>query len=615
MCKYRYRWLILLFFAFLPASSDGWCQAPASPRPAAPVWDFQTTPGVELIAEKHIPTVLPPNYPIDRRGAPTYKFRVEGVPTGESFYLWQNGLDQDPVLIEAGLGFTVDDQGRLVLRHEGGTAPFPMSHHNFLRGERVEYSIVSVDGRTRAFEEVEPYPLEAKNESGYHVSMRLLTLHAYMIVCTGFEPKSEVTFFAKEGEFIDITDTRYDASIGMGIFIPDAEEGEPFVAVTAWEAPQRQSGGVTELTIGGKSGELKLNVEWGSAVQAPRNRAIELRRKAQVLFDDESYQAALENLNASIQADPNYVSAYVYRAMIYSDVELDLEAAIKDLSRAIDLDPSFPSPVFSRATIWNSLGNPDKALADYGKYIRLKPKSSAAYSNRARIWRKKGSYQKAIADYNKAIDLKPNYAKALQGRGEAWQKIGDFERAIEDYGRAIEIDPRNIRAYSLRAYVFHKQGKLQRALSDYDKIVELEAENAYALLNRGSILESLGKYELARADYSAVTGLAGDYQLSARNHLAWLLATCPDAKYRDARRAVREAGIACDETDWKMAEYVDTLAAAFAELGDFEQAIKFQLDAIDLVSETEMPTYQHRLELYRSRKPFRTGETNAAEPD
>ena len=63
------------------------------------------------------------------------------------------------------------------------------------------------------------------------------------------------------------------------------------------------------------------------------------------------------------------------------------------------------------------------------------------------------------------------------------------------------------------------------------------------------------------------------------------MAACPEAKYRDGRKAVESATRACELTEWKRSEFLDTLAAAYAESGDFDAAVTWQMRAIGFLTD------------------------------
>jgi tetratricopeptide (TPR) repeat protein len=91
------------------------------------------------------------------------------------------------------------------------------------------------------------------------------------------------------------------------------------------------------------------------------------------------------------------------------------------------------------------------------------------------------------------------------------------------------------------------------------------------------------------------------------NGLAWLLATCPEDRIRDGKRAVDLAKRACELSSREVATCVETLAAAYAEVGDFEAASDTQRKAIDMLStkDPRMEPCRSRLALYVSHKPYR----------
>ena len=121
----------------------------------------------------------------------------------------------------------------------------------------------------------------------------------------------------------------------------------------------------------------------------------------------------------------------------------------------------------------------------------------------------------------------------------------------------------------------------------------------------GNASGKTSKYDKAISDYNEAVRLNPTYA-RAYNGRAWLWATCPDAKYRDGARAVESATTACRLSDWKTANDLDTLAASYAEAGDFARAVEWQEKANALyTSAADREGGQERLKLYGDHKPYR----------
>src|SRR5207247_224883 len=103
---------------------------------------------------------------------------------------------------------------------------------------------------------------------------------------------------------------------------------------------------------------------------------------------------------------------------------------------------------------------------------------------------------------------------------------------------------------------------------------------------------------------------------SSYNQLAWIRATCSDASVRNGKEAVSAASKTCELTEWKDWEFIDTLAAAYAEAGDFKRAIEFQQQALRTgnPSESEQKEMRERLSLYELSKPFRDKADKPCQP-
>jgi len=160
-------------------------------------------------------------------------------------------------------------------------------------------------------------------------------------------------------------------------------------------------------------------------------------------------------------------------------------------------------------------------------------------------------------------------AKFYNNRGIAFAEKGQYGQAISDFNQAIEINPRYDRAYNKRGIVYRLRGQYNQAISDFNKAIAINPLDA-----------------------------------EAYNNLAWLLATANAQGFRNGKKAVELALNACGLSDWKNAEYLDTLAAAYARVGDFDNAVKWQEKVLESSRSAEMSEFQQRLYFYRERKPW-----------
>jgi tetratricopeptide (TPR) repeat protein len=146
--------------------------------------------------------------------------------------------------------------------------------------------------------------------------------------------------------------------------------------------------------------------------------------------------------------------------------------------------------------------------------------------------------------------------------------------------------------YINRAMVLVQQRKWDLALQDLNTVIRLKPGHLIAALLRGDINQARDNYGRALADYDRVVNVtASQLPLTcawALNERAWLRATCPDASFRDGRQAVADAKTACQTTSWRESGCIDTLAAAYAEAGDFDSAIRFEQRAIRSADQDEV---------------------------
>ena len=140
--------------------------------------------------------------------------------------------------------------------------------------------------------------------------------------------------------------------------------------------------------------------------------------------------------------------------------------------------------------------------------------------------------------------------------------------------------------------------------------IDLDPDNTMAYIARGNSYMLLGSYEQAVNDLKRGIELdtLHEYPIDTYNNLGWLLATCTDDKIRNGEEAVKYATQACEQTQWENGNIIDTLAAAYAETGNFSLAIKWQQKAMELGDMSDRfirVGFERRLEMYQNQEAYR----------
>lgn len=351
-----------------------------------------------------------------------------------------------------------------------------------------------------------------------------------------------------------------------------------------------------------------------------------------------NYDLAIPYFTRAVQADTNYVGAYFFRALSYmakkryalSIVDLDrvvslhtndakafyfrgwcyideqqYSNSVADLSRSLSIKTNI-DVLLLRASAYTYLTNFDRAIADYNAVLRINQSSTMAYLGRAEVENLQNSFGLAIVDCNLALLMNPNLAPAYAERGEAYRGERQLDNAIADYDRAILLAPSNPGPYLARGTAYADKGDFSNALADCTSVIVLDPNNAEAYDNRGYYDSELGNYRQAVADCKKAIALAPD-EASPYNNLAWLMAVTPDPKWRDGARAVEYARRACELTQWQEPMYIDTLAAAYAETGNFKEAVKWESQVIQKMPAEHQEEAQTALRLYKKGLPYREG--------
>ena len=358
----------------------------------------------------------------------------------------------------------------------------------------------------------------------------------------------------------------------------------------------------------------------------------------------------LKDWTDAIAADPNCIEAWQARASQYLNSG-NQEKAIADLKKLISISDDNLVARFALIEALVGLKRTDEAFQELNTTIKDNPDVPLGYMMRARLYLMQRDGKKAIADLDQAIKIEPRDLAALMLRAQINLEDGKFEEAREDVDRVLQLQPKLLQAILLKASIAASDDKFDDAIRDLKPLLEdeevrpavqvqiaqlyvaggwpraaiklitevmekntNEAEGWRLLRMRGDALLNVGKHAEAIADFEKALKVKPN-ESGVLNNLAWVLATSPDDKLRDGKRAIELGKKACEETQYKAAHILSTLAAAYAETGDFEKAIEWSKKAVELAEDENKENLEKELKTYQDKKPVREKQDTAEKPN
>ncbi|HEY5311486.1 MAG TPA: tetratricopeptide repeat protein, partial [Pirellulales bacterium] len=249
-------------------------------------------------------------------------------------------------------------------------------------------------------------------------------------------------------------------------------------------------------------------------------------------------------------------------------------------------------------------GKLEEAVAALNEAIESSPKPAAeALLLRGTAYLEQSKYDAAVADFSRALKIDPSDTRALSRRATALLRQGKDQAAIDDFTRAIEDEP-DPRDYVGRAMAYWNSGRNADAIADLSQSLSLAPDSSDAHFKRGLVYLDQQQWQPAKQDFAAA--LKGDPEnADLLATYARLLATAPDAEVRQGTLAVALATQACQLASDSNSDCFDTLGAAYAEAGQFDEAIRAAQTAIgrerDPATKQE---YTARLVLYHAKRPY-----------
>ncbi|MBN2561207.1 MAG: tetratricopeptide repeat protein [Phycisphaerae bacterium] len=333
------------------------------------------------------------------------------------------------------------------------------------------------------------------------------------------------------------------------------------------------------------------------------------RDVGQILVRQKRFPEAIDYYSKALEADPSDAAKHIDLAGVYEQAG-DLEKAASHCSEAVRLQPDDPKWQYKLGTLLGKQGQLEEAVKHLSKALELDPANVSAMNNLGLVFVRQGKLAEAIEHLSKVLQIQPDNALAHLNLGDVYLRQGRPADAVQQYSEAVRVDPDNALAHKGLGLALGMERKFDEAIKHFTEALRLKPEDWNARFLRGNMLEAKKLVREAVAEYKAALEVSPE-QPQVANSLAWILATHPEEEVRNAEDAVKFAELACKGTDYGDPGTLDTLAAAYAAAGRFEEAVATARKALALLSgprgEQLSKEIQERLELYEAGRAYHVG--------
>jgi tetratricopeptide (TPR) repeat protein len=304
------------------------------------------------------------------------------------------------------------------------------------------------------------------------------------------------------------------------------------------------------------------------------------------------------------------------------------DEALKAFDRSSELAPEAALPYQHRGELYRQMGDMEKALAELTKALEMSPDSLGALLLRASILYELKQNDNALADVDKAIALQPSFAQPHLMKVEILAATNQLDKAIAHLERLLKGSPSNELLLTRLGSLYLVANQPRKTIDLATQILSQEPANFDGLRLRADAYLNVGDHAEAIADFDRALAQKDDDE-SLLNNYAWVLATSPNDDLRDGARALKMATKAAESSGYEIPHILSTLAAAYAETGDFENASKRSQKAVELAQkavdsakpeddkvklESDRDQLKEESKSYHDRKPVRERQTVGEEP-
>jgi len=251
-------------------------------------------------------------------------------------------------------------------------------------------------------------------------------------------------------------------------------------------------------------------------------------------------------------------------------------------------------------------GRTDEAMAHFQEALRIKPDYAVAHTNLGDALLRQGRMEEAMAQFQEALRIDATDAEIHNNIGNVLARQGRMDEAITQFIEALRIDPANVDAHINLGNALLWQGRTDDAIAQYREALKIDPAYAKAHYNLGRALFQQGQSEEAIAQMQRALDLQPSNP-SIEIDLAWMLAAASQSSLRNGGMAVQLATQASQATGGNNPSMLRTLAAAYAQAGDFSNAVQTAQRALQLAPSNAAlaGALQREIKLYKAGQPYR----------
>jgi len=375
-------------------------------------------------------------------------------------------------------------------------------------------------------------------------------------------------------------------------------------------------------------GDMRLVEGRPDAAEAPLAKALTLAPREAAALDRagraalarRDYAAAVKDLGTALELQPRASSLHYPLSLAYRGLG-DARNADAHLRLRGDVDVATADPlmrqvasVLQNASAFevrgaNALGKRQwtEAVASLRQALELAPDNAFTHLNLGTALFESGDAKSALDEFQTAIRLSPGLSKAHYGAGIVFEAAGRDRDAIASFTKAVETDPASVEARMSLADALRRSGRERDSLPHYAEVIARSPAISQAAFGYAMALVRLGRYREARDRLDAAMKTYAD-QPGFAHALARLLAAAPDDSVRDGARAMTLMQALLQNQ--RTLELMQTMAMTLAEVGRFEDAVRWQREATAAAAQSGRTDLTARLSenlgRYERSQPCRT---------